>query len=526
MPDSTIIALTSASSIDVANDLLIIEDVSVPETKKTTPNTLKISMSLNNVDNTSDVNKPTSTATQTALNAKVTANSAITAATKTKVTYDAKGLVTAGADLSASDIPTGINAANISSGLISNAEFDYLNGLSDNIQTQLNGKQQSLTLTTVGTSGAATLAGGTLNIPQYSAGASGVSQIVAGTNVTISPVGGTGVVTINATGGGGGGGGTVTSVSALTLGTTGTDLSSTVANSTTTPVITLNVPNASASNRGALTSTDWSTFNGKQAALVSGTNIKTINGSSVLGSGNLVVSGTPAGSTSEVQFNNAGAFDSDPNFIWDDTNKRLGLGIAAPLGILHLKVSAGATRQVMDGDAGQSKIITFRTAGLQRWGLYSNNVAESGANAGSNFVLRRYNDAGTLLGTPLEVNRATGVTKIGEGLDLNGSVLNNFIPNTAGTSANLTLNSTNASTYNSSVISLTGALTITFDASLPNGFNVTLIQLDAAISTIAGTGGLVIGNRQGHGKNNGQYSVVSIIKYTNVLAILGGDTSL
>ena len=47
----------------------------------------------------------------------------------------------------------------------------------------------------------------------------GVSQIVAGTNVTISPPGGTGVVTINATGGGGGAGGTVTSVA------TGTGLS-------------------------------------------------------------------------------------------------------------------------------------------------------------------------------------------------------------------------------------------------------------------------------------------------------------
>lgn len=61
--------------------------------------------------------------------------------------------------------------------------------------------------------------------------------------------------------------GTVTSVSALTLGTTGTDLSSTVATGTTTPVITLNVPTASATNRGALSSTDWSTFNNKQNAL-------------------------------------------------------------------------------------------------------------------------------------------------------------------------------------------------------------------------------------------------------------------
>ncbi len=66
--------------------------------------------------------------------------------------------------------------------------------------------------------------------------------------------------------------GTVTSVSALTLGTTGTDLSSTVANSTTTPVITLNVPTASATNRGALSSTDWTTFNNKANAFTYTTN--------------------------------------------------------------------------------------------------------------------------------------------------------------------------------------------------------------------------------------------------------------
>ena len=60
--------------------------------------------------------------------------------------------------------------------------------------------------------------------------------------------------------------GTVTSVAALTLGTTGTDVTSTVATGTTTAVITLNIPTASATNRGALSAADWTTFNGKQAA--------------------------------------------------------------------------------------------------------------------------------------------------------------------------------------------------------------------------------------------------------------------
>ena len=78
-----------------------------------------------------------------------------------------------------------------------------------------------------------------------------------------------------------------------------------VANSTTTPVITLNVPTASASNRGALSSTDWSTFNGKQAALVSGTNIKTVNGTSLLGSGDVGTIGIGYGGTGQTTANAA-----------------------------------------------------------------------------------------------------------------------------------------------------------------------------------------------------------------------------
>jgi hypothetical protein len=61
--------------------------------------------------------------------------------------------------------------------------------------------------------------------------------------------------------------GTVTSVAALTIGTSGTDITSTVATGTTTPVITINIPTASATNRGALSAADWIIFNNKQNAL-------------------------------------------------------------------------------------------------------------------------------------------------------------------------------------------------------------------------------------------------------------------
>jgi len=102
------------------------------------------------------------------------------------------------------------------------------------------------------------LAAATISAPlSYSAGTLSIPVATSSANGYLSS---TDWTTFNSKGSG-----TVTSVAALTLGTTGTDLSSTVANGTTTPVITLNVPTASATNLGALSSTDWSTFNNKQA---------------------------------------------------------------------------------------------------------------------------------------------------------------------------------------------------------------------------------------------------------------------
>lgn len=60
---------------------------------------------------------------------------------------------------------------------VSNTEFSYLDGVTSAIQTQINAKQGSLTLTTTGTSGASTLVGNTLNIPQYSGGSGGANGI-------------------------------------------------------------------------------------------------------------------------------------------------------------------------------------------------------------------------------------------------------------------------------------------------------------------------------------------------------------
>lgn len=59
---------------------------------------------------------------------KVVANAAITGATKTKITYDAKGLVTAGADLAESDIPS-LHLTKISDVTATAAEVNVLDGI-------------------------------------------------------------------------------------------------------------------------------------------------------------------------------------------------------------------------------------------------------------------------------------------------------------------------------------------------------------------------------------------------------------
>ena len=58
------------------------------------------------------------TTVSTQIGTKVTANAAITAGTATKITYDAKGLVTAGAALAATDIPN-LDVAKITTGVFS-----------------------------------------------------------------------------------------------------------------------------------------------------------------------------------------------------------------------------------------------------------------------------------------------------------------------------------------------------------------------------------------------------------------------
>lgn len=99
----------------------------------------------------------------------------------------------------------------------------------------------------------------------------------------------------------------------------------------------------------------------KQATLVSGTNIKTINGASVLGSGDIVTPYTPpSGVSGAIQFSNGSAFASDAaNLFWDDTNNRLGVGTNAPTQTLDVNGVSNFRDTVRIGVSGRGGSVTW-----------------------------------------------------------------------------------------------------------------------------------------------------------------------
>lgn len=100
-------------------------------------------------------------AIQTQLNSKVDENAAITGATHTKITYDSKGLVTAGADLAASDIPS-LTLSKISDVSATSTEVNYLSGTTSNVQTQLDSKASKLTVVQLEATASITVADSTI----------------------------------------------------------------------------------------------------------------------------------------------------------------------------------------------------------------------------------------------------------------------------------------------------------------------------------------------------------------------------
>ena len=143
MADSKISELTALST-PADDDVFAVVDTDAGQTKKITAVNLKSYAGV------------TTESVQDIVGAMFSSNTE----TDISATYeDADGTIDLVVSVSASNLPTGIDAAKLGDGSVSNAEFQRLDGVSSDIQGQIDGKQASLTFGISNT-----------NVPQFTTG--------------------------------------------------------------------------------------------------------------------------------------------------------------------------------------------------------------------------------------------------------------------------------------------------------------------------------------------------------------------
>jgi hypothetical protein len=128
-----------------------------------------------------------------------------------------------------------------------------------------------------------------------------------------------------------------------------------------------------------------------QETLVSGTNIKTVNSTSLLGSGNIVVSASPAGSSGQMQWNDSGAFAGAAAVVYATTVTHVTITAqGATIVPLCVKGAASQTGNLLEvRSSANAKLIEITSAGelLQSTG----DLLIAGAGAGTSGVAVRQN---------------------------------------------------------------------------------------------------------------------------------------
>lgn len=363
-------------------------------------------------------------------------------------------------------------ATSLANGYLSSTDWSTFNGKLSSAVTTLNTLTASTQTFAVGTSGtdfaiSSATSTHTFNLPTASATNRGA---LSSADWTIFN---------------GKGSGSVTSVSALTLGTTGTDLSSSVATGTTTPVITLNVPTASASNRGALSSTDWSTFNGKESALTFSAPLsRSVNTISM-----------PVATTSV----NGYLSSTD----WTTFNGKQATITGGATSIVSSNLTIG--RALISDGVGKVAVATTTSTEIG----YVNGVTSA---IQTQLDAKAPLASPTLTGTPLSTTAAfgTNTTQIATTAFVQQELINSFNRQTASYTLVLAdrnkVVETNVATANNLTIPLNSSVAFAI------GTEIQVLQYGAGQTTIVATSGVTTRSKSGQLKIGNQYTGVTLKK--------------
>lgn len=119
------------------------------------------------------------------------------------------------------------------------------------------------------------------------------------------------------------------------------------------------------------------------------------------------------GGSASIDFRVEG--DTDDHLLFTDaSSNRVGVGSTTPsfkldvVGTIRATEASGVNRIIIDSGDTEGKILSFRTGNSQRWAIRSG-VA---SNTNDDLSIRRYDDSGNFVDSPILITRATGVVTI------------------------------------------------------------------------------------------------------------------
>lgn len=208
-----------------------------------------------------------------------------------------------------------------------------------------------------------------------------------------------------------------------------------------------------------------------QAPLVSAANIKTINGNTLLGSGDLTISGggtgSPGGSTTQVQYNDAGNFAGDATFTFNKATGAVGVSSLVSAGpVTGFNLSGTNT-----GDQDLSGLVT-KTTTVNGHAL-SSNVTVTASDVGAQATL--------VSGTNIKTINSTSILGSGNLVIAGGGAGTTAIGYTTGAGGTVT-QATSKST-GVTLNTLSGEITLTASGSVSaNGGHIAFVLTNSTIS--------------------------------------------
>lgn len=186
-----------------------------------------------------------------------------------------------------------------------------------------------------------------------------------------------------------------------------------------------------------------------------------------------VATTAPSGVTTNIQFNDAGAFGGDAEFTWDKTGNQLGVGIAVATAPIHvLNGSAGVLVKLASASATGSPAIQFfksTSTDLGLVGLAGNNDAYVPGSVSGDLILRGNNRI-------LFANNGPTVTTI-----LNNTGKVSQYAGSAPTNGQLLIGNTAGGTFDAASLTAGTGITIT-----PGGGSITIAASSGGVAGATG----------------------------------------